>query len=144
MLHLDQWKRWKAACTRGAMMLPMCTSSPQRFPWPSCSIPSLHGGGQEEDRTKKGGSVLSSDIGWGVQWTTTVTNQWSPLRPDCSVVLCKAAWGDHYIYSARTRVRSRVPPQKRRRNRPRGSKCSSSPDGTCPSLGRNLGNQEER
>lgn len=40
-LQRDQWKRWKAAWTRGAMMLPMRTSSPQRFPCPSCSMPSL-------------------------------------------------------------------------------------------------------
>lgn len=43
-----------------------------------------------------------------------------------------------------THVRSRGPPQMQKRNRPRGSKCSSLQDGTCPSLGRNLGNQERR
>lgn len=42
-LQRDQWKRWKAACTKGAMILPSRTSSPQRLPCPSCSMPSLYG-----------------------------------------------------------------------------------------------------
>jgi len=40
-LHMDQWYRWKAACTRGAITLPIAVSSPQRLPWPSCSMPNL-------------------------------------------------------------------------------------------------------
>lgn len=40
-LHMDQWYRWKAACTSGAITLPIAVSSPQRLPWPSCSMPRL-------------------------------------------------------------------------------------------------------
>lgn len=40
-----------------------------------------------------------------------------------------------------TRVLFHGPPQRQRRNHPRGSKCSSWQGGTCLLLGRNLGNK---
>lgn len=169
MLHLDQWKRWKAAWTSGAMILPMCTSSPQRFPWPSCSIPNLQGhrgekkrgldwngvkvdkavqtdwervGGEEEQGTEKGGSGKSfSHNGWRGQRSKSVLRQNRPSS-ECFFFFTLRVRRCYYGNQL-THVQSHVPPQRQKRNHLHGSTCSSSPGGTCPSPGRNLGSRRK-